>query len=506
MENKIQLGEDTKITGAPAHLEGVCYGDRLVITNFPDTHKYGKYDKYLNGVRIYVEDLIQYNLANGSDELTVLNFSDLGPKSKETVVANGYPGKFGDCEVKIYADMVELFDKHEKPCEGSKRVVSIRVKDKDKDILAEMISKVDVDRIKKIMAISMGRGRKPSQDMVDWFMVEWAKHKYEYYLAFGRNLAISAPISFKIDDNEMSGSVMELYRKFPKYAATIDLVAQNGMHYFIDNKCPRVGLFDRYFTDFYKPGMNLSKFFSRLCQDPAFDLEFSKVLENREVKGSVVVSIDPYDYLTSAMTMHDWSSCHRFDGDMPGGVYSYAVDDATIVAYRDNGKVYHYDKGYCKGLAYDYGKNAFEGNSKSWRQMIYFDKDTCSMIFGREYPQKKIIDGVIDKVREIIEEAVANYAGIPNSWDNYGDLKDIASKKYFGDHAIYRDATLHHYSDIGEWTSLKRNYPEIRKTLISPANTDMSKAQIVVGGEMRCLMCGKKISDGSHYVLCGNCG
>ena len=154
MENKIQLGEDTKITGAPAHLAGVCYGDRLVITNFPDTHKYGKYDKYLSGVRIYVEDLIQYNLANGSDELTVLNFNDLGPKSKETVLANGYPGKFGDCEVKIYADMVELFDKHEKPAEGSKRVVSIRAKDKDKDILAEMISKVDVDRIKKIMAIS----------------------------------------------------------------------------------------------------------------------------------------------------------------------------------------------------------------------------------------------------------------------------------------------------------------------------------------------------------------
>lgn len=510
MENVKKIVEEEKISDAnlPEHLKGLEYGDVLVIDKFPKVRKYPSYAKYLKGVMFRAGDVVQFNISIGSEYLTTISGISMiqkpGTKSEEIIRRNGYEGDLEEINIQVYPDMVSFEDKKEKKEKPESVIRSIRIKDEDKDpnIIQEMIDLVDMDRLVKIMSISIGRGGKPSNDMVKHYLEEWAKHKYEYFLAFGHQLSISDTVMFDTDESEMDARILELYKKYPKYAATLEYIRASGVKYFIENRCPSIGFFKTHLSEFYKPNIAVSKFCARLFKDNDFDIAFSEVLQDRQVRGQVVVSIDPYDYLTSAKTMHNWSSCHQFDGNMAGGVYSYMIDDASLVAYRTNGKVYEYKAGYCNGGAFDYGKNGFSGNSKSWRQMIYVDKDTCACLFGREYPQKKIIDGVIEKVRALIEGAFSTYGRFEDVWDNYGDIYNIAKANYYG-HKLYVDDSNHHYSDIAEWESLKRGeYPHIRKTLIVPAGTDMSKVEIHVGGTMRCLRCGGHISKTSHAVTC----
>lgn len=493
----------------PDHLKGIKIGDRLVITKIregmPD------YAKYLLGMRIIVNEVTRYNMANTDYIMYFIKevLDDSAPSARERIIKNGYKGDFSEMSIAIYPDMVEFLEKKEKKDDEKKeekRVVSLCTDSRDPEIIKEMISKVDRERLEKMIRIATQK-RDLSSETVDWFLNEWAKNKYEFYLAFGKNLSISSPIEFKMDENEMHGLVTALYMEWPKYAATLDRIASHGMESFLENRMPSDSFFAKYMPDVYVRGSKVSKFLSRICKDEEFDIAISKVMQNRMVKGNVTVSIDPYDYLTSATSMHGWTSCHSLQGGYRAGCFTFVTDPGTLVAFRDNGKMYHYSNviaerdGNVNGI--DFGKNAFVGNSKSWRQYIHVDKKTCACLFSREYPQNKTVDGVIDKVRELIEGAISGYLGIDNVWDNYGDIKKLGKTKYEGS-VLYREETTHHYSDILNWDSLLGRY-KIRKTLVAPANTDVSKILISVGGQLRCFSCGRELSPNSHYVTCSGC-
>lgn len=517
MEKKVKVAKAEKATGGlkniPDNLPGLEMGDVLVITHLPDCRKYPDYAEYMIGMNVHVDEIMRFNLYFGEEYLTTVETGSLlaSPSAMERMKSKGYTGDFNGIEFPVYPDMVEFGGgkatnadkKKEDDKKPSKKTYSIVSEKKDPEIIKEMISKVDLNRLRKMISISMERGRTPDEGVFNWYINEWAKNKYEFYLAFGRKLSISTPISFKIDETEMSAGVYELYRKYAKYAATMDMVMRNGgMAAYLDNKMPSgINFFKEYCSEFYKGGMNVSKFFSRLFSDADFDLDFSKLLQNRDVKGNITISIDPYDYLTSSQNMHGWRSCHSLRGAYRAGPYSFCIDSATLVAFRDNGKTYHYGVVNGEDRTEDFGKNAFDGNSKSWRQLIHVDKKTCAAVFSREYPSNKTIDGVIDETRALLETTLANYLGIENVWENYGDLSDMARQSYFDGKIIYHDISSHHYSDIYNWVSLTRQY-NIRKALVAPENTDMGKIDITVGAKLKCFKCGKFHKNSGQIICC----
>ena len=522
MEHSVVVDEKKKkFTNVPPALEGIEFGDYIVISQFPDTHKYTKEQLWLKDIRFRAKELFSVCLANG-DPIPIAIRPDIPETHKKILRENGYTGDFSYQSITFYADQCTFYDKI--PGEKKKEEVktySIHHERQDRKIVDEMIAKVDRERFIKLCNIAMGRGAKVNDKVVDKYLEEWAKAKYDYYVAFGNNLVIAKPIEFKMDDTEISSMVFDLYKKYPRYAATMEKIVEDGggMKPFIENAMPRSSFFSKYCDKkMYQQGMKVSKFLKELYATPRsddgklsiseqFDIDLSVVMQNRIIKGFIKISIDPYDFLTSGTNMHGWSTCQKIWGSMAGGVFTWLTDPNALVAYRDNGKDYVYDKVFAKGVdgreEYDFRQNSFTGNSKSWRQIINGDVNTCAFLFGREYPQNKEISAATDTARELLEEVIGKYLGI-NDWDNFGDLRYIHQNNYFGTGPIYKDVSHHHYSDIENFESLRGRY-NLKKTLIAPTGSDREKIKITAGGPTYCLNCGKKLSQTSSYVLCGDC-
>lgn len=515
-EHRVLIEDDgNKFKNVPDDLLGIELGDRLLVTKYPKTHKYTKNQMFCKGLRIEADEYLRDAMANGESIMFCIEGETFPETHRKMFIDNGYTGDFKETmEIEIYCDMLTFFDKE--PAKPQKETVekknySIVQKTVDESIIHEMISLIDKDRIRKTMNVAIGSGGKTVDSVVDQFIDDWAHAKYDFYIAFGHKLSVSSPIEFNIDENEMSPMVYEMYAKYPMYAATIDKIVENGsMKAFVDNKAPDCDFFRKYMGGIYKPGMKISKFFSQCFKNDTFDIDFSKVMQDRRVRGNVVVSIDPYDFITAATNMHGWTSCVAiFKPSHAAGSFTWVTDPNALIAYRDNGKTYTYDHIVARDVGggrtnFEFGKNSFEGNSKSWRQIINVDKENCAFLFGREYPQNKDIAVVSDKAREVVEETIGKYLGI-SDWDNYGDLRDIASKNYFSSHPLYKDVTNHHYSDIANWEGLKSGgYPTLKKALISPHNTDMSKVTIKAGGKMRCFICGELLDSDRTSCTCRN--
>ena len=358
---------------------------------------------------------------------------------------------------------------------------SIRETRKDPQIIEEMIKKVDKKRLKTLLNISASLGEDMryivDNSMVDKYLDLWANAKYEFYLLFGRNLTMEQKIEFEITEKEMKMLKEDLCREFPKYGI---YVSNMPSKYFITNEIssPYLNSEFNYGLSFFSgAGMKLSKFYSQFLQDPSFDIAVSKVMQNKKVEGTVFLSIDPYDYLTSSINQHGWKSCHRItNGEWGTGSVSYLLDDATIVSYRAK-----------KEAVYDYNfwGFKFKGNSKLHRQLVYFDKDSCNIIFGRQYPNDNV--EISKAIRYLLEDSVANYLGVENEWK-------VFNNKYDGE---FTDVCELHYSDVHNDFDYK--FAKLKDSRDGVADWK-------VGCEVPCLCgCGNVVDERGERAMCSDC-
>lgn len=342
---------------------------------------------------------------------------------------------------KAYEDSEE-----EKYIPYSLNAISNMTEDEKMEVYNEMISKVDKETFKTF--IFLGTGIFPKKDGIDRFLMEWAKAKADFYLMLGRNLTIRQENEYKMDRTEMAGAIDYLANSFPAYAPYLYMISPEK---FINNMCcPRecvVGnsrLFERLKTDVrVDNNISVTKLLSTVIKDGDFNVELSKIVQNsKSVKGFLNISIDPYDYFTLSINKHNWTSCVDFgkvSSKNPWGVdnncracLAYIIDDATLVSYRDNGKPYNYN---IKG-------KEFVGNSKSWRQLVHINKDTCTAVFNRSYPggcESEFGRSNCQIVRTLLEDRISEYLERENSWDNYKSLKSVA--KYTARSYGYDDTT-----------------------------------------------------------------
>jgi hypothetical protein len=134
----------------------------------------------------------------------------------------------------------------------------------------------------------------------------------------------------------------------------------------------------------------------------------------------------------------------------------------------------------------------FTGNNKSWRQCIYIDKKSSSIVFSRQYPSNN--DTLSEAIRNLMENQISNYFNIENTWtirkNNHFNIKDVNT---------FYDVSGFHYSDVSTGSY---NFIEAKIK-----NTDNNNIKFNVGAEysdMVCLQCGEHITASDEY-LCGNC-
>jgi hypothetical protein len=395
----------------------------------------------------------------------------------------------GDCQIwsernhwSISLDMIE-FDNPEKerkgnllPDDSGKTCIdfSIAITEKKQSIIDEMIGKVDKLRFKKLLAAGMDNEEKSlkdvSSEVVKKYLEEWANAKYEYYILFGNTFVIETNIEVEIGDKELKDKITELSYAFPEFCATI---SRFDMYEWKNNVLSGDDLFQKYTTT-YKKGMKMSKFLSELLKSKSFDDAIAGVLSNRKINARLAISIDPYDYLTMSLNNYGWESCHKLgEGCYSTGTLSCMIDDSSLIAYKYNGS----------NSAYDYKNYKFEGNSKSWRQCVYFDKNTCSMIFSRQYPTT--IDDVAKSIRELLESTVSAYL----KKDNYWVIKSDCHDGYDANSSCL-------YHDV---ENDKPHKMVVHKQLNSNLET-----KFVVGEDIYCVECGGIIDDNEDDFLCSD--
>lgn len=335
----------------------------------------------------------------------------------------------------------------------------------------EMISKVNRERLVNVFRYANG-GRPVKTDIVDKYLEDWAKKKFDIYCMFGRNLTISQSVEFQMDDQEMRSLVDELMKKFPKYAP---LLSKFEIKYYVSNQI------NSYYENWMEridmkevKGVKLSKFLSGLFEDEKFDVELSRVLQNSRVNGHYYISIDPYDFLTISTNKHGWKSCAEINnvreaGGNTRGAFSYLLDSTSMVAYRSNDKDYEYTT-----------KNVtFVGNSKSWRQMVHINKNNCAIMFNRQYPNSIPEQS---NVRELLEAQIAQYIKRENIWENLGN-----------DSKYYNPSIRIAYNDSGNSSRIT----------VVPKSQPLGGLIIDSGARIYCVECGRQTPD--EEFVCRSC-
>ncbi len=121
--------------------------------------------------------------------------------------------------------------------------------------------------------------------------------------------------------------------------------------------------------------------------------QISTCLTNKGVSGTLVVSIDPIDFLTLSNNQANWSTCMT----LPEGSYSHNITTMLNSAYSFVAYLKDSD---------DYIVNGVKYPNKAWRTLGFFDVDDHKWICNtRNYPYSSVelSNAVIDMVKERLE-------------------------------------------------------------------------------------------------------
>jgi hypothetical protein len=352
-----------------------------------------------------------------------------------------------------------------------------------------MIEKVDLKRVKKLLSIAGNNIQNPhirlcSDNMVLSYLNLWAKSKYDYYLLFNQNLSIHKEVECEISVEDFAG-LLETFKS--KYLCYHELLNDFSNAEYFDNQIQRSHRIGDYLS--CPINAKLTKIFSLIFNEKSSDRLFktrdemligdlSLLMSQKYTKGSIYISIDPYDYLTSSVNQSGWKSCHSIiDGLFGTASLSYMLDKSSLVCFRptNEGDVkYSFQDPYI----------SFVGNSKRWRQMLYFDKHTCSMVFSRPYPSDH--QQLTDHIRYFMEEHISNFLGQENMWikKNYCDIP-------FGgcEDTYYDDAHNVAYNII----------------MVKPKQIQKRDIKFSVGSDYMCVYCGDMFVVKQRKACCDNC-
>lgn len=426
-------------------------------------------------------------------------------------VALYFIGKITDTGYHYSKDMIELVErnyraKYEAMLKKKKELAAKKAEEKKKsakekeneDIIQQMISQVDIKKIKKILSMSFKIPQKRLEGL-DKLLLQWAAAKQNLFLLLDKHLKISKPIEYQADDNDWQERREQLCQAFP---GTAYILNQLPTRSFTNNILLD---FDYSWQNRYMPkakeGMKLTTFLSQAFKNPLFDTELSKQIDAATVKGFVTISIDPIDYLLMSLNTSGWQSCHTIHengrsvafGCYVGGLFSYMCDKVTAISYR------HSDK----QSIYQFNGGKFMEYSKNWRQCIYIDGYTGDFVCSRQYPRNN--ETISKSVRELLEENISKYFNFKNLWSISRNRTTI--KNYMMDYNMSSpddwcggDGALH-YNDI--W----HGYDGLvaRHKTESQGEDEEYVTMILVGSEPICPICGENTIKEHNSPCCEEC-
>lgn len=239
------------------------------------------------------------------------------------------------------------------------------------EIQQKMIDMVDFDSFKEAVKVTAETKGEVKDKYVRWYLEQWAIAKEPLFVLFGEQLSVKINIKVPVNRASIAEKIEDLCFQYPQYAATvkeltIDEICQNEV-------CGESELLSTLFPRVYRRGGKASSILSRIIQNTQFDIDLSKILQNRVVDGTTTISIHPLDFVTLSTNTHRWGSCMNIiNGFNKVGGFSLMMDGPSTIGFFDHGKETTYKNEY----------GSFKWNDKVFRQIIYIDTDEKTFAFG----------------------------------------------------------------------------------------------------------------------------
>ena len=341
-------------------------------------------------------------------------------------------------------------------------------------------------------------------------MVEehWEKAKSErLFDLFGDKLMVSKEILIEKDARQLSEEITNLYHPFLRRlrgsagdAYMKDKISRE-LYYIIDamtfcsldlgtNRISQSFEFVMEGVKSFKvsKGQKTIKFFQKIAgafgiEQEVFEdfrIQHSQVLNDKKIKGKLVLSIHPLDYMTMSDNVNGWDSCMSWDnqGCYRAGTLECMNCPSTIVAYIAS-----------TTKEYPLGEDEY-WNSKKYRQLVMIDDNAIMTNKGYPYQNDSLSREVLHFVAELAGE---DYEGEDHSYDDYVPFE------VDGLRGVYLETRCHMYNDIDNGA---RAMFRMNKNFEASSNGCVF---MTLGGEARCLICGDYIDD-AEELYCYDCG
>lgn len=374
----------------------------------------------------------------------------------------------------------------------------------------------DIEQIKQQFRSVIQYSQCIPDPQVDWLFEKWEASKEKFIQRFGGLIyEWPEPIEFVLDPKEKHSKAMDfidiVQNTFnnDQLAEFLDLNIESFFENKVSNTCNKQ----------IPEGMKLIKAFKffennkqslRNIQDLA-----SQLIQEDKIKGTLCFSVHPLDFLSSSENTYNWRSCHALDGEYRAGNLSYMVDNTTFMVYL---------KGVDNTKLHAFGPDVI-WNSKKWRMLIHASEHDDIIFAGRQYPfnSKSGIDTVLNIYNNLMQQQpwISRFNKY-GSWncdyiDTYEsqnheeiDLDDkyiIYARQLIGlNNAVKSGVGALNYNDILSSTCYKYPYYAI----LNPGAyfhivEEITENPLYIGGEVKCLHCGKDIVRNPETMRCDDC-
>ena len=338
----------------------------------------------------------------------------------------------------------------------------------------------------------------------------WEQYKSQYlFRLFGEQLILSKEVTYKKDINELEDELDEALfwyesKGYKFVQAFKQLMAQGGIyqyHDYLDDLITLCALAENIYhgKSFSLPlpngkelsvneGCKVSRILGKIAAElnlpgyEEFRIAHSQVLNQKQLKGMLYLSIHPLDYMTMSDNDCGWSSCMSWmdEGEYRRGTVEMMNSPMVVVAYLANPKD-------------NMNLNGFKWSNKKWRELFIINSDIITGVKGYPYQNSFLETIVCDWLRELaITNLGLEYYDKIVTYHNYRDF-DFEDRTY--NIRFYTDAM---YNDFGSRSHLAYLNPNAN----NPKNMCFNYS-----GPSMCMHCGQETDnfDGESCMICGNC-
>ena len=211
----------------------------------------------------------------------------------------------------------------------------------------------------------------------------------------------------------------------------------------------------------------------------------SREIQDCKLTGTLVMSVNPLDFISSSENAHNWRSCHALDGEYRAGNLSYMLDKHTFICYLKSATEENQLPHFPKDVPW---------NSKKWRVLMFTRDDRKVFMAGKQYPfeNNALLDALFDKViAPVYSNEWSDWTG---EYNGRKMMKDALGSLHFNDCLIsstYKPV-IKYSKDLGEGEELEHNLY-------------LSRNMMLIGEGLECICCGQMVSM-SESMLCDECG